>query len=120
MNNLIYLAGPYSFDPEAAFEIHMAYTAALLKREMLVFSPIVHNHTLAKVHNLPTDYTFWAAANRGMLLKSDELWVMAEPGWKDSKGTQYEISIAEEHYKPIKFIALKGDTFCIAAREWFE
>ena len=106
-DKLIYLAGPYSYDPEAAFTLHMAYTAAIMENfNHLVFSPIVHNHPLAKTHTLPTDYTFWQFYNKGMILKSDEVWVMNVPEWEKSMGTQYEISVADEHGKALKHVWL--------------
>ena len=106
MNKLIYLAGPYSYNPEGAFELHMKYAAHFLAQDIIIFSPIVHNHPLATTHFLPKDYLFWTNYNRALLLKCDELWVTTEPGWEESKGTLHEISIAESHKIPIKYIKI--------------
>ena len=106
MNNLIYLAGPYSYNPALAFEMHMQYTAFLLKEGHLIFSPILHNHQLAHTYDLPTDISFWHQYNKDMLLKCDELMVIAERMlWQESKGVQHEIKIAKEENMPISYIA---------------
>lgn len=106
MNKLIYLAGPYSHNPDEAYLLHLRYTAELLKQKYLVFSPIVHNHYVAKLHNLPTGNAFWAKFNWGMLAKCDELWVMLEAGWRESEGTQFEINVAKENNIPISYVVI--------------
>ena len=112
-DKLIYLAGPYSFNPKKAFVRHMAYAAALMNKGLFVFSPILHNHQLAHTHKLPTDSEFWKTHNKQMILRCDELWVMIEPGWWQSKGTQYEISIAVEAGKLVTYVMLDGDSFYV-------
>lgn len=104
MNKLIYLAGPYSYNPDEAYLLHLRYTAELLKQKHLVFSPIVHNHYVAKLYNLPTDNAFWAKFNWGMLAKCDVLWVMLEAGWRESEGTRFEINVAKENNIPISYV----------------
>jgi len=108
-DQLLYLAGPYSFSPEIAFERHAAYAASLLQKGFFIFSPILHNHQLAHTYELPKDAEFWQGYNKAMLLRCTELWVMLEPGWDNSKGTQYEIAVAIETNKPIKYITLYGN-----------
>jgi len=106
MPNLIYLAGPYSYNPALAFEMHMQYAAFLFKEGHLIFSPILHNHQLAHTHNLPTDISFWHKYNKDMLLKCDELMVIAERMlWQKSEGVQHEIKVAKEANMPISYIA---------------
>lgn len=112
-NTLLYLAGPYSFNPKKAFKRHLEYAAALMNKSFLLFSPILHNHQLAHAHSLPTDNEFWSVHNKQMILRCDELWVMLEPGWWESKGTQYEISVAIDAGKPIKYVMLHGDSFYV-------
>jgi nucleoside 2-deoxyribosyltransferase len=103
VNKLIYLAGPYSYNPDEAYEKHLRYAGLLMQPGTFVFSPIVHNHLLAKTHNLPTDYTYWQRYNKEMVIRCDELYVMAEEGLETSKGTQYEIEVAKEYNKPIRY-----------------
>ena len=106
MTKLIYLAGPYSYDAEAAYELHLSYTHQLMQSGLLVFSPIIHNHLLAKTHKLPTDYTYWQKHNKEMVIRCDELYVMTEKGWETSKGTRYEIEVAKEYNKPLRHILM--------------
>lgn len=106
-DKLIYLAGPYSYNPDEAFLLHMNYAAAIIHRGFVVFSPIMHNHHLAKANNMPTDYMFWQRHNRKMVIRSDELWIMKEDGWETSKGTQYEIRVAGEYSKYIRHVSLE-------------
>lgn len=114
MSSLIYLAGPYSYDPDQAFNLHLFYAAQLLQSGALVFSPIAHNHQLAKTHGLPSDYIFWTAHNKAILQRCDELWVMLEPGWNTSKGTQQEIEFALSLSKPILYIKVTNDSISIS------
>ena len=106
MSRLIYLAGAYSYNPEAAYELHLSYTHQLMQSGLLVFSPIVHNHLLAKTYSLPADYTYWKKHNREMIMRCNELYVMTEKGWEASKGTQYEMEVADEHNIPIRYIRM--------------
>lgn len=106
MNKLIYLAGPYSYNPNEAYEKHLKYAHSLMKLDTFVFSPIIHNHVLAESYNLPTDYAYWQQYNREMVIRCDELWVIAGEELAASKGTQYEIEVAKEYNKPIKYTLL--------------
>lgn len=106
MNKLIYLAGPYSYNPALAFEMHMQYAAHLMREGHLIFSPILHNHQLAKTHDLPTDFTFWKRHNEELLTHCKELWVIAEGLlWKNSAGVKNEIEFANKLHIPVSYIA---------------
>lgn len=106
MTNLIYLAGPYSYNPPLAFEMHMQYAAHLMREGHLIFSPILHNHQLAKTHDLPTDFTFWKQHNEALLAQCKEMWVIAEGLlWKNSEGVKNEIAFATSLNIPISYIA---------------
>lgn len=109
MTKLIYLAGPYSYNPDEAYEKHLRYAGLLMQLGTFVFSPIVHNHLLAKTHNLPTDYIYWKKYNKEMVIRCSELYVMTEKGWETSKGTQYEIEVATEYNKIIRYIRMYND-----------
>lgn len=113
MNKLVYLAGPYSYNPQAAFEKHLLYTAKLMIAGFQVFSPIAHNHQLAVDHGLPTDHEFWQAHNKIVLLRCDEVFVMTEPGWQNSKGTQFEINLARDSLIPVRYLKVADDMISI-------
>ena len=106
MTNLIYLAGPYSYNPPLAFEMHMQYAAHLMREGHLIFSPILHNHQLSKTYALPTDFTFWKRYNKALLAQCKEMWVIAEGLlWKNSAEVRNEIEFANSLDMPISYIA---------------
>ena len=71
-------------------------TANLLREGIVVFSPIVHCHELAKHHDMPTDAEFWRFYNRIMIQGTRELWLLLLDGWKESKGMKGERDMAIE------------------------
>lgn len=89
---MIYLASPYSNAPETNVK-HAAEAATflLLKRNLRVFSPILHWHQAAKWEQLPGDAEFWWWYNLGMLQKSDDLYVLMVDGWQHSVGVKKEV-----------------------------
>lgn len=82
---MIYLASPYTHRDEAIvcyrYTVAEKITAKLLCDGMVVYSPIVHCHHIAKNHTLPTDFAFWKKYNFAMLSKADELYVLKIDGW---------------------------------------
>ena len=103
---MIYLASAYSH-PDAVtrlrrFEQALAATVLLAKQGHLVFSPIVHSHWL-HVEGLPGDWTFWEKFDRWFIERCDQLVVLQNDGWNDSKGIAAEVSIATEILKPVYF-----------------
>jgi len=107
--SFIYLASPYTH-PRATVR-HDRYlkvretTATLLKKEIHVYSPIVHCHDLAVAHNLPKEFDFWCKYNKAMLSEAVALWVLQIPGWEDSKGVKWEIMQAHKLNIPVKTIS---------------
>lgn len=95
---VVYVASPYSHESTSVRELRYkqveAFTAELLKKGYVVFSPIVHCHQLGISFNLPTDFKFWANYCLTMLAKSDVLWVLQLDGWRESVGVQHEVEFA--------------------------
>ena len=96
----IYLASPYSHKDWKAmcfryYEV-AKFTALLMREKIAVFSPIVHCHKIAKVHDLPKDAEFWKFYNRTMIQGARELWLLHLDGWEDSIGMKGERDIAIE------------------------
>lgn len=93
-----YLASPYSHpDPAVRTERYIDAERAvvwLLKKNMYVYSPIVHCHHLSINHNLPTEFTFWSAYNTAMIKQATRIFVLMLKGVRSSKGVQDEIEIA--------------------------
>lgn len=93
-----YLASPYSHpDPavrQARYEQARDALAWLLKQRIWTYSPIVHCHELALVHDLPKDHLYWWAYDAEFLRHCDELIVLHVDGWKESKGVAEELQLA--------------------------
>lgn len=108
----IYLSSPYSH-PEtevmwSRYDAVVKCTAQLLITRQWVYSPIVHCHVIAAEFNLPTDYEYWTAYNRAMLVPAHTLMILAIEGWDTSRGVADETIIAHAMGKPIKFIGPNG------------
>lgn len=107
MNKLIYLAIPYSFNPELSFDIANRISAGLMQDGFVVFSPISHTHPLSKKMDdgLQFNHEFWMKQDLTILSKCDYLYVVNIEGYKDfpgyylidmSKGCQTEMKKARE------------------------
>lgn len=101
---MIYLAIPYSGMEELSFEISCMITAFLMKTGQVVYSPIVHGHTLASKCRLTAGHDFWLNQDLDMLRRCDELYVVAMEGWDKSVGVLAEIREAQKLEIPIKFV----------------
>jgi len=80
-------------------------TALLMLKGLHIFSPIVHCHELAKVHNLPKDFSFWQKYDKAMLSSAIGLWVLQLEGWEKSKGVLWEMAYANQLKLPIKLLS---------------
>ncbi len=94
---MIYLASPYSHEMRSVRYqrfIAVALAAAkLMKEGEFVYSPIVHNHSLAELVGLPKKWEFWAKFDQEMLEKVDRFMILKLDGWKESTGIIAEIHI---------------------------
>jgi hypothetical protein len=88
----LYLASPYSHvDParrHGRYRAACAATCWLLNIRCWVYSPIVHCHELARLHDLPGDFEFWRMT--------------------DSIGVKNEIAYARRNMKPIHLLTPHG------------
>lgn len=110
-HKIIYLAVPYTWNPDKAFEIANKMAAKLMKEGHIVFSPISHSHPVADYldSSLRTSQKFWMYQDLPILERCDELWVieMGENGQKlisNSKGCISEIKKAKDLRKPVRYI----------------
>ena len=105
---MFYLASPYSAPERSIMDwrFHQAAAACahFMRRNVLVYSPIVHNHYLASNFDLPHSWDFWAQLDIPMLTLAQELWVLALPGHTESRGVRAETEHASLLGKPIKII----------------
>ncbi len=103
-----YLASPYSHpNPDVQYE---RYTYArnavahLLLKRVWTYSPIVHCHTIAAVHELPGDAAFWWEYNRAMLAASSGLIILRIEGWESSVGVAQELDYAKSINLPWSYL----------------
>ena len=96
----IYLACPYAHPDESVresrFNAVSKKAAELMNRGHVVFSPISHSVPIGRYLE-STGHEFWMAQDLPLLAVCDEMWVLALPGWTDSKGIQVERDYAEDH-----------------------
>lgn len=112
-----YIASPYTHhDPkvmEGRYRAVCLYTAQLLANDIInartVFSPIVHCHALAKVHDLPRDIVFWRDYNIAMLEQAGKLAILQLPNWKESTGVNFEWGLAVGLKLSIVFVDPEDD-----------
>jgi len=109
---MIYLASPYSHPcpavREARFRAVCRQAAEMLRRGILVFSPIAHSHAIA-AHGLPIDWAFWQRFDIPFLEMCSEVWVLTLDGWQESRGVQAEIALARERRKPVVLVEPMND-----------
>ena len=98
--SFLYLASPYT-DKSTAI-MHERYlrvlevTAHIQRAGITVYSPIIHNHEMAKRHKMPRDSEFWEKHNYAMLRVAAAMGILELPGWQDSVGIGKELRYARE------------------------
>lgn len=70
----------------------------------VLYSPIVHNHELAKHHNLPKTWDFWRAIDLATLKHCEWMIVLKMPGWENSVGITAEIEAAKAVGMHIRYV----------------
>ena len=94
---MIYLASPYSHPHcSVRYQRFIAValaTAKLMNEGEVVYSPIVHNHTLAELVDLPKNWEYWKKFDEEMLSKADRFMILKLLGWQESKGVNAEREI---------------------------
>ena len=108
VNSLIYLAVPYTHpDPkvrEDRFNKINELAARLMKEGEFVFSPISHCHPIAKVGDLPKDWSYWNDYCVLMMKNCQKMIVLMVDGWKESIGVTEEIKIANERGIEVEYV----------------
>lgn len=112
-----YLASPYAKYPdgkEAAFIAVAEQAARLVKSRVSIYSPIVHNHTLAQADYAlehVTDPDFWVNTIYGpMMYGAFGLIVCMLPSWSESVRIQREIAFFELRDRDVLYtLPFKGD-----------
>lgn len=103
----IYLGSPYSkyeAGHTAAARVVADSAARLMRRGMVVYSPIAHGHAVA-AHGLPLTWDFWKRQCQPLIDAAAGLIVITMAGWQESVGLQYEIDEFVRAGKPILHVS---------------
>ncbi|WP_313666278.1 DUF1937 family protein [Shinella sp.] len=103
----VYLGSPYSkyeAGHDAAARVVADSAAALMRRGLVIYSPIAHGHAIA-VHGLPLDWGFWKKQCQPLIDGAAGLIVLTMAGWQESVGLQYEIEEFVRAGKPILHVS---------------
>lgn len=104
----IYLGSPYSKYAQGldvAARLVAESAAILMRRGLVVFSPIAHGHAVTHEGNLPAlDWTFWQRQCDPLVDAAAALVVLQMEGWWESVGLEYEIKRFREVGKPIVYL----------------
>jgi hypothetical protein len=108
LSGYIYLGSPYSKYAQGldvAAKIVAESAAILMRRGLVVFSPIAHGHVVANDGGLPAlDWTFWQRQCDPLVDASAALVVLQMEGWWESVGLEYEIKRFRDSGKPIVYL----------------
>lgn len=104
-----YLASPYSHADKNVMEERYIRNLEAVKFIALnygntPYSPIVHFHQVAKIHDMRTDFHFWQKHNENMLRGASELVILTLPGWDISRGVNFELGFARARQITIGYI----------------
>jgi hypothetical protein len=102
---LIYLATPYTkyvWGIEHACHDAAKIAGRLISRNLSIFSPIVHSHTICMAAGLQAlDHEMWMNIDRKFMAKSDALIMCQMPGWQESYGMSLELDYFTKAGLPI-------------------
>jgi hypothetical protein len=99
-----YLATPYSEYPggiDAACEMACRAAGECFREGLLVFSPIAHTRSIAKLGGMSGGYEFWKRYDEVMMAAADGLIVVKMNGWEKSTGVAAEIEWFRSRRRPI-------------------
>ena len=99
-----YLASPYSKFPggiDAAYEAACKVAAECFAEGLLVFSPIAHTHSIAKIGGFGGGFDVWRKYDLAMMQAAQGLIVAKLPGWRESEGVAAEIKWFADSKRPI-------------------
>ena len=105
---LCYLCSPYGHpDPavrERRFQQAAEAAAYLMRRGLIVFSPIAHTHPIAQ-YGLPKGWSFWKQYDEIFMdICLGGIVVLKLPGWESSVGVQAEIAYMRAKRRPVEYL----------------
>lgn len=110
INGIIYLAIPYTFNPEISFKIANEVAADLMKDGYIVFSPISHSHPISinLDEKLRCDHDFWMKQDLPILKLCSKVIMIVPNGVQkliqQSRGCVMEIQTATHYNIPIEYL----------------
>lgn len=118
---MIYFGTPYSHPNPAVVNerVHLTLvaTASLIRKGLIIYSPIAHCHDLALRFSLPTDAAFWEKINEDFLRSSNAFYALCIDGWRESIGLTREFKLARELKLPIGYVLMDHLNVRISAHE---
>ena len=72
----VYLAIPYSGIEKESFFVANKVSALMMKKDIIVFSPISHSHPMAIQEGTPGNWEFWEKFDRSFIEWADEVHVV--------------------------------------------
>lgn len=110
---MIYLASPLSHpDPKvmlARVDAAARCAGHLLKRGVLVFSPIAHTYKIKEQLDLPHEWSWWEQIDRQYIALCKALYVLDIDGARESVGVRAEIKYAWQLRMPIVRVNEEGE-----------
>lgn len=116
---LIYLAGPYNDKDEQVrrqrMECYMDAVTYFMESapSLCLFSPVIHNATIASHHEAFRVFNIWAQRDFFMIKKSSAVWVLTLPGWEKSYGVGQEIEYAESIDREVFYVTREGQDYIV-------
>lgn len=104
----VYLGSPYSkyeAGHDAAARVVADGAAALMRRGLVIYSPIAHGHAVTLAGGLPITWNFWKKQCQPLIDGASGLIVLTMAGWRESVGLQYEIEEFVRAGKPIMHVS---------------
>lgn len=80
---------------------------------IVVYSPIVHCHPVAKDYDLPKGFAYWQASAHGMIRGCSALDILVPKGWEqktlESAGVKAEARYAHGRGVPVRVVTMRSD-----------
>ena len=100
-----YLATPYTHD-DPLIEDYRAMVSDKIAADLtadgrVIFAPISAWHHISRKHKLPGLFEYWLKLDEEFLKICKTMIIITLPGWRESRGVNAEINIAETYYIPI-------------------
>ena len=115
-NAMTYLASPYSHEYPALrqwrFEQACRASAYLMRRGLMIFSPIAHTHPIALAGDLPKGWGFWQPYDHLMMDACRGIVVLMLDGWRESKGVRAEIEYMSRRGIAAEYLSMEEVDGC--------